>query len=79
MSWSVSLNAPAADAKKAIKDGTLPDGIKDYIIAGIDALVQSHGEDVVVAVSGSGHLHSGEDGDLDTTSASLNVYKAPSA
>ena len=76
MSWTVSVKDTPERAKLQVTgDDTLPKPIKDYIVAGIDALVKNHGEELKrVAVSGQGHLHNGSKGDYETTTASINVY-----
>ena len=80
MSWSVSVSAPASEAVvKIADDTTLPPPIREYITDGIEALAKQYGKDVVVAVSGQGHLHTGEAGNYDVTSASINVYRQTAA
>jgi hypothetical protein len=78
MSWSVHVyNEPAASAKEKVADTYgAPNGIIDYIHAGIDALVQANGEDVLVNVNGSGHLFTGEEGNYNVTSAAIEVKLA---
>lgn len=77
MSWSINnmTNIPAADAADKLADqANLPASIGDYIEAGVDALIRAHGDDVIVSVTGSGHLCNGQNGD-DTTTATVEVKR----
>lgn len=79
MSWSIhSIDGlPADEAMQKIGDDQyIPEAIKEYIGDGVDALRLHYGEDVCVTISGSGHLHTGEDGNWDSTTANLTVAKA---
>ncbi len=77
MSWSVApevKSKPVAEAKEMLGNQPyIPQTIRDYMLAGIDGLVSVHGDDVLVSVTGHGHLCTGKD--YDVTSASLEVRK----
>lgn len=78
MSWSIHpeiKGATVADAKAKLEEaGNIPDSIKTYIEGGLDGLVAIYGEDVLVTVTGHGHLCSGAD--YDVTSATIEVKRA---
>jgi hypothetical protein len=77
MSWSINnmTNIPAGEvADKLAEQTNVPAAIGDYIEAGVDALMRAHGDDVIVSVTGSGHLCDGKSGD-DTTSATIQVKR----
>jgi len=76
MTFAFSANdTPAIVKVQVLGDLQLPQPIKDFIILGIDALIETDGPDHPVAVSAHGHVHS--EGNDKTTSVSLNVYPAP--
>lgn len=76
MSWSINAVGTADEvAEQVDKNEHVPDPIKDYIGDGIEALRKRWGEDVSIALSGSGHLHNGEEGNWDSTTANINVSK----
>ena len=75
MSWSFSVpkNTPAPQAKEQVASaGGVPQGIRDYVTAGIDGLIAKHGDDVKVDVTGYGHLFT-NDGSVEETTASIDV------
>lgn len=68
-------NAPAAEAKMRIaNDSKLPQSVKDFVDLGIEALMETFGDEVLVCVSLNGHLHLIDD--ETTSSLSVHVYKA---
>lgn len=77
MSWTIFpeiKSQPITAAKEALAAQTyVPQPIKDYLVAGIDGLEKVHGADVLVTVTGNGHLCTGED--YDVTSATVEVRK----
>lgn len=78
MSWSITpevKNVKAADAMALIDGIHAPQSVKDYIDAGIDGLVACHGEDVLVTVTGYGHVCEGP-GSYDVTTATITVRRA---
>lgn len=77
MSWSINAEGTKVEVMKATDDTYgVPKGIKEYVGAGIDALVKRYGEDVKISINGSGHLFTGEEGNHDQTTAHLTVKKA---
>lgn len=78
MSWSISpeIKGKTVDeAKGALESqSSIPAPIRDYMESGIDALAMVHGDDVLVTVTGHGHLCTGKD--YDVTSATVDVRKA---
>lgn len=77
MSFSFTSAGPAFEVEDKIReDKYLPDPIKDYLVMGVAALAARYGDDVDVVASASGHLHTGEEGNYDVTSATINVCKA---
>lgn len=73
MSWSVSItNQTPAKAIELLNGQTMPDSIKAYFKAGIDALETRHGEDVLIDATGYGHLCDSPTS-YDVTSASITV------
>lgn len=69
MSWSIYpeiRSAPAAEAKVALDKQNIPQVIKDYLHAGVDAIVEGQGEDALVTVTGFGHVASGVGTDTET-------------
>lgn len=78
MSWSLYNleNVSAPEARDRLESHTnLPETIRDYILAGIGGLEQIHGADVLVTITGQGHLCD-KPGSYDVTSATLEVKKA---
>lgn len=82
MSWSINSNnfdgVPASEARQAIDaDPNLPDCVKSYIVAGIDGLVNylAQGPDILVKISGYGHLCMGPDS-YNVTTATISVGPA---
>lgn len=77
MSWAIVpeiKSKPVAEAKETLNKQTyVPQPIKDYLIAGVDGLVTVHGADVLVTITGHGHLCTGTD--YDVTSATVEVRK----
>jgi hypothetical protein len=77
MSWSIHPEVKGVrvpDAKGMVDGMTnVPQTIKDYIMAGLDGLGAIHGEDVLVTVTGHGHLCTGKD--YEVTSATIEVKK----
>lgn len=74
MSWIISDIAvkPVAEAKELLASNSAPQSIKDYCIQGIDGLVAAHGEDVIVSISGQGHVCTGP-GSYEVTSAKIEI------
>lgn len=76
MSWSINASGHHVEAYEEIeKNEQLPRSIKDYIQDGVEALHKRYGDEVVVVVVGSGHLHNGEEGNWDSTTATITVSK----
>lgn len=77
MSFSIKFNKATkaeADAELALPNyADVPDDLKAYIRAGINALTDESVADKNIAVSAYGHLHTGELGNSTTTSATINV------
>lgn len=82
MSWNLGTpeikGATIAEAKRLLVSNTsTPQSIKDYVSAGIEGLAARHGNDVLVTVTGHGHLCDVPNKDsFDVTSATLEVRKA---
>lgn len=78
MSFSFNVyDVPASEAMdRCREDQYVPASIKEYVCAGIAALVTRYGEDVNVVVSAHGHLHTGEEGNYEVSSATIEVKKA---
>jgi hypothetical protein len=75
MSWSASFTSMTVEsAKRSVNEGQTPDGIKGYILAGIDHLASKHGPDVLISATLFGHL--GTEGSLEETTATVKVSKA---
>lgn len=78
MSWSIYPDiraVPASEARAALEKQNIPQPIKDYLNAGIDGLVEYYkDEDVLVSVTGAGHLCEGA-GSSPDTSATCDVRK----
>lgn len=78
MSWNLGYPeikaAPAAKAKELLAENSAPQTVKDYVNAGIDGLVTVHGEDVLVTVTGHGHLCDGP-ASYDVTTATIEVRR----
>lgn len=69
MSWSFPplQNVKARDAASQIASLRLPQPIRDYTLSGIHALIDKHGEDVLVTITGFGHLCDGPASSEETT------------
>lgn len=78
MSFSFSCSEDADTAVTKIDDDKqLPQPVKDYLKAGIDALKKRYEDGKFnVSVSASGHLFNGEEGWSEVTSVSASVSKA---
>jgi len=76
MSWAIHgiERKTVAEAKKIIEEHYAPKPIRDYIIAGIDGLVQKYGADVFITVTGYGHLCDSPTSS-DPTTATIEVRK----
>jgi hypothetical protein len=73
MSFSVNhKGAPGDVAGKVSNDSSLPEGVKQFILAGVSALTAKAGV-AEVSVSAHGHLHDGQDGNYNVTSATITV------
>lgn len=69
-------NMPAEEAKEAIShDLQLPHPIKSFLRDGVFNLQRRFGKDVPVTITCSGHLFTGEEGNYDVTSATINVQR----
>lgn len=79
MSFSKTMSGNTADEIKSAfaEDVRIPEPIREYVSNGIDALVSQYGPDVKIDVVASGHLHNGDAGNDETTSATIVVSKAP--
>ncbi len=82
MSWAIVepvFTATEATKVKAAIDtqvvAGLPHPVASYIKAGISALQDRHGGDVLITVTGNGHLCDGPDSH-EVTSATLEVRQA---
>lgn len=76
MSWSIwgVTDQPARVARERIEaDNNLPQSVKDYVLAGIDGIVATTGDEMVpVTASGHGHICMGP-GSFAVTTASILV------
>lgn len=79
MSWSFHQpqlqRATPAEAKAIVAEAHLPEPIRAYVTAGIEALEAKHGPNVCVSVSGQGHLCDGPNS-YEVTTASIEVKLA---
>lgn len=57
-------------------DTQMPMSVKAYLIEGIQAIRKRHGPEAKINLSASGHLHNGEEGNWDSTTAQINVHLA---
>jgi hypothetical protein len=78
MSWSITV--PKASSATAVNDAlkadaNIPAGIKGYISQGIDGMVAKHGSDVLLDVTGYGHLFK-NDGTVEETTASITIRRS---
>lgn len=77
MSWSI--NVPHGSTVQAARDAVnadphAPQAMKQYVMAGIQALAQRHGEDALVDVTAHGHVVTSPDS-YEVTSATIVVQR----
>lgn len=79
MSFSFArASSDAATIKTAIaQDVGVPQCLKDYVGAGVDALVKRYGDDLLISVTVYGHLHNSDPGNIEETSATISVKPTP--
>jgi hypothetical protein len=74
MSWNIQdiKSRSVSDAKRILAASKIPSGIEQYALAGVDGLVTRYGKDILVTISGHGHLCNDS---YDVTSATINVAR----
>lgn len=80
MSWSTNIprNMKASEARVALEHSTnVPFSVREYADQALAALQRHYGSDVLVDVSAHGHLHNGEAGNYDISTATIDVRRSP--
>lgn len=76
MSFSFSRSGSAKEIKHDLElDQQVPEAIKTYVTEGVDALVKQFGEEQGMVASAFGHLHTGEAGNADQTTATITIKR----
>lgn len=72
-------NKPVSEIKHQVINATeysIPSVFIPFVVDSINALEKRWGPDVLINVNLHGHLHNGEEGNYDTSTANITVQKA---